>query len=192
MLTYGVTRPEWARLRPRLFHRSHARSGLPEVPLELVIKVIKLVKRGRDYGLIIAESLKAFGDECTQQICSLIEDIIHFRKILIEWDVSIIISLYTGKGFAFEWRNYLDLNLLYNLFSFLDATQLKPSSLYARDKKIPCQKQYIVHDLRRYGKGIWSHTQACHMVGCSQVWRWGVAGTSHTEDLCKCQRQGAC
>ena len=86
---------------------------VPNIPLELVIKTIKLMKCGKAAStfLIIAEMLKAFGFDGAQQICDLIEDIIHFRKIPTEWEESIII-LYKGKGVTLERRNYRDLKLL--------------------------------------------------------------------------------
>ena len=51
-----------------------------------MIKVIKLMKFGKAAGTsqMVAEMLKASGVEGAQQICDLIEDIIHFRQILTE------------------------------------------------------------------------------------------------------------
>ena len=103
------------RLGPGLPHGSlsHIRPD-PHTPLELVIKAIKLMKRGKAAGtsLIVDEMLKASGVEGTRQIRDLIEDIIHFGKIPTEWEESIIVSLYNGRGLALERGNYLDLNLL--------------------------------------------------------------------------------
>ena len=57
-------------------------------------------------SLIVAEMLKASGAEGAQLIRDLIEDTIHFGKILTEWEGSIIVSLYKGKGVALERGNY--------------------------------------------------------------------------------------
>ena len=85
----------------------------PYIPLELVIKAIKLMKCGKAAGtsLIRAEMLKASGVEGAQQIRDLIEDIIHFRKIPNEWEESIIISFYKGMGVAVELENCRGLKL---------------------------------------------------------------------------------
>ena len=81
----------------------------PHVPLELVIKVIKLMKCSKDAGtsLIVAEMLKTSGLEGAQQIRDLIEEIIHFEKIPTEWEENVIVSLYKGKGVALERGNYI-------------------------------------------------------------------------------------
>ena len=83
------------------------------IPLELVIKAIKLMKCGKTTGtsMIVAEMLKASGVEGAQQIRDLIKDIIHFRKIPIEWEESITVSFYNGKGVAPERGNYRVLKL---------------------------------------------------------------------------------
>ena len=78
----------------------------PVIPSELVIKAIKLMK----YGYGIAEMLKTSGVEGGQQIHDLIQDIIYFGKILTEWEESITVSLYKGKGVALEQANYQGLN----------------------------------------------------------------------------------
>ena len=58
----------------------------PHIPLELVILTIKLMKCGKAActSLIVAEMLKVSGAKGAQQICDLIEDIIHFTKIPTE------------------------------------------------------------------------------------------------------------
>ena len=57
------------------------------IPLELVIKAIKLMKCDKAVGtsLILAEMLKAYGVERAQHIRDLIENIILFGKIPTEW-----------------------------------------------------------------------------------------------------------
>ena len=59
---------------------------VPHIPLELVIRAIKLMKCGKAAGtsLIVAAMLKAPGDEGAQQMRDLIEDIIHFGNISTE------------------------------------------------------------------------------------------------------------
>ena len=51
-------------------------------------------------SLIITEMLKAYGDECIQQIHDLIEHVIHSGKIPTELEESIIAPLYESKGIA--------------------------------------------------------------------------------------------
>ena len=76
----------------------------PYKPLELVIKVIKLIKCGKiaDTSLIVAEILKVSWVKGAQQIRDLIEDIIHFGNIPTAREGSIIVSLYKGKGVALQ------------------------------------------------------------------------------------------
>ena len=76
---------------------------VPHIPLELMIKAIKLMKCGKAAGtsLIVAAMLKASGVEGTRQVRDLIKDIIHFREIPTEWE-NIIVSLHKGKGVALE------------------------------------------------------------------------------------------
>ena len=84
------------------------------IPLKLVIKAIKLMKCGKAAGtpLVVVEMMKACGVERAQQICDLIMDIIHLRKIPTQWEESFIVSFYKGKGVALEQRNYRGLKLL--------------------------------------------------------------------------------
>ena len=93
---------------------------VPHIRIELVIKVIKLMKCGKAAGtsLIIAEMLKASGVERVQQMRDLINDIIHFRKIPTEWEESIIISL--CNGVALDRGNYRGLKLLDQDMKFLE------------------------------------------------------------------------
>ena len=72
----------------------------PYIPLELVIKAI------------IAEMMKAPGDEGAQQIHDLIEYIIHCRKIPTGWEGSIIVSLYKDNGVSLEQGNHRSLIIL--------------------------------------------------------------------------------
>ena len=65
--------------------------------------------------------LKASRVEGAQQIHELIEDIIHLTKIPTEWEESIIVSLYKGKGFALEWGNYQGLKLLDQVMKVLQG-----------------------------------------------------------------------
>ena len=71
----------------------------PYIPLELMIKAIKLMKCGKAAGtsLIIDGMLKASGAEGAWQVRDLVEDIIHLGKIPTEWEDSIIVSLYNDK-----------------------------------------------------------------------------------------------
>ena len=72
------------------------------------------MKYGKAAGtsLVVAEILKAAEVQRAQQIRDLIEDITNSRKILTEWEESIIVYLYKGKGVALEWGSYRGLKLL--------------------------------------------------------------------------------
>ena len=87
------------RLGPRLPHRSlsHGRPG-PYIQLMVVIHAIKLMTCDKAAGtsLTVAEMLESLWCEGAQQIRDLIEDIVHFGKMLTEWEESIIVSLYKG------------------------------------------------------------------------------------------------
>ncbi len=94
----------------------------PYISLEQVLKAIKSMKCGKAAGtsLIIAEMLKASGVEGAQLIRDLIEAIIHYGKIPTDWEESIIVSLYKGKGVAIERGNYRGLKLLEQVMKVLE------------------------------------------------------------------------
>ena len=72
------------------------------------------------YIFIVADMLKASGVERARRICDLIEDVIYFGKIFTEWEESIIVSLYKGKGVALERGNYRGLRLLDQVMKVLE------------------------------------------------------------------------
>ena len=95
---------------------------VPHIPLELVIKAMKLMKCCKAAGasMIVVEMLKASGVGGAQQIRDLIEDIIHFGKIPAEWEESIIVSLCKGKNATLERGNYRGLKLLDQVMEVLE------------------------------------------------------------------------
>ena len=80
------------------------------------------MKCGKAAGasLIVVEMLKASGYAGARQIRALIEDIIHFGMIPADWEESIIISFYKGKGLALECGNYRGLKLLDQVMKVLE------------------------------------------------------------------------
>ena len=84
----------------------------PHTPL--LIKAIKMMEcdKAASTYLMVAEILKASGDEMPQQIFDLITDIIHSGKISTEWEVSTTVYLYNGKGVTIDRGNYQGLKLL--------------------------------------------------------------------------------
>ena len=72
----------------------------PQIPPELVIEAIKLMKCGKASctSLVVTELLKTSGVVGARQSRDRIEDIIHFGKIPTGWEESIIVSHYKGKG----------------------------------------------------------------------------------------------
>ena len=73
-----------------------------------------------DTSLVVAEMLKASGVEGVWPIHDLIEDIIHFGKIPNEWEESIIIFPYNGKGVTLEKGKYWGLRLLDQVMKVLE------------------------------------------------------------------------
>ena len=60
---------------------------------------------------VIAETLKASPDQCSQLIADLINAIVKEGKVPEEWNNSYIVSLFKGKGSTLDRGNYRSLKL---------------------------------------------------------------------------------
>ena len=80
----------------------------PLVTREMVEKSISKMKLGKapSPSGVVTEMLKASSDVCSEMIADLTNSIIHDNTMPSEWNDSIIISLYKGKGEALDRRNY--------------------------------------------------------------------------------------
>ena len=96
----------------------------PQISLEQVIKSIGEMKNGKAAGpsQIIAEMLKASGEGGAVLIRDLISSIMWHEKIPADWEESIVVSLYKGKGDALDRGNYRGLKLLDQVMKVLERT----------------------------------------------------------------------
>ena len=94
----------------------------PEITLEQVSKIIDAMKNRKAAGptLIVVEMLKASGSAGAMLVRDLIESIVKHGKIPSDWELSIVISLYKGKGAALERGNYRGLKLLDQVLKVLE------------------------------------------------------------------------
>ena len=97
----------------------------------------------------------------------------------------------------FIWQQVL---VTCSFVSCLDMATLTPCPFYTSYKKFHAVKNKTKNQqktktktkqctwLRRYGRGIGSCTQMCHMVSPSKPWRRGVAGAPGAEHIWKYQK----
>ena len=85
----------------------------PSVPASLVRKAISKMKCGKAAGPsgIIAEMLKAAGEDGVELARQLMEEIFCSGEVPADWEESFILNLYKGKGEALERGNYRGLKL---------------------------------------------------------------------------------
>ena len=85
----------------------------PPVTTKLVRDALKKMKSGKAAGPsgIIAEMLKASGDEGVERIRELTEVVFANGTIPADWEVSYILNLFKGKGEALDRNNYRGLKL---------------------------------------------------------------------------------
>ena len=69
---------------------------------------------------VVTEMLKASSDVCSEMIANLTNSIIRDNKIPSEWNDSIIISLYKGKGEALDRGNYRGLKLTEHILKVME------------------------------------------------------------------------
>ena len=85
----------------------------PSVSKELVRKALSRMKSGKAAGPsgVLAEMLKAAGEEGIELTRDLVEEVFSTGVIPKDWEESIILSLYKGKGEALDRGNYRGLKL---------------------------------------------------------------------------------
>ena len=95
----------------------------PPVTMEQISKAISKMKCGKAAGPsgIIAEMLKASGEEGVRLLRQLGEDVFSNGVIPKEWEESIILNLYKGKGDALDRGNYRGLKLTEQVMKVLEG-----------------------------------------------------------------------
>ena len=95
----------------------------PPVTMEQIRKAISKMKCGKAAGPsgIIAEMLKASGEEGVRLLRQLGEDVFSTGVIPEEWQESIILNLYKGKGDALVRGNYRGLKLTEQVMKVLEG-----------------------------------------------------------------------
>ena len=85
----------------------------PTVPTALIRKAISKMKFGKapNQSGVVAEMIKAAGDEGVELVRQLTEAIFSSGEIPADWEESIILNLHKGKGDALERGNYRGLKL---------------------------------------------------------------------------------
>jgi hypothetical protein len=83
------------------------------VTLDIICKALRKMKRGTAAGLsgVIAEMLKASGEEGITMLRHLIEKAFSEGVTPRDWEESCIINLYKGKGDVLDRRSYRGLKL---------------------------------------------------------------------------------
>ena len=94
----------------------------PLVTREMVEKSISKMKLGKAPGPsgVVTEILKASSDVCSEMIADLTNSIIRDNTMSSEWNDSIIISLYKGKGEALDRGNYRGLKLTEHILKVIE------------------------------------------------------------------------
>ena len=95
----------------------------PPVTMEQIRKAISKMKCGKAAGPsgIIAEMLKASGEEGVRLLRQLGEDVFSTGVIPEEWEQSTILNLYKGKGDALDRGNYRGLKLTEQVMKVLEG-----------------------------------------------------------------------
>ena len=94
----------------------------PLVTREMAEKSISKMKLGKVPGPsgVVTEVLKASSDVCCEMIADLTNSIIRDNTMPSEWNDSIIISLYKGKGEALDRGNYRGLKLIQHILDVME------------------------------------------------------------------------
>ena len=92
------------------------------VTREMVEKYINKMKKGKapSPSGVVTKMLKVFSDICSKIIADLTNSIIRDNAMPKEWNDSIIISLYKGKGEALDRRKYWGLKLTEHVLKFIE------------------------------------------------------------------------
>ena len=97
--------------------------GLPiPVIIDMFKKAISQMKAGKAPGPsgIVVEMIRAASDMGTSMICDLAAAIIRDGKVSSDWEQSLIVCLYKGKGAALERGNYPGLKLTEQVMKVLE------------------------------------------------------------------------
>ena len=81
------------------------------------------MKDGKAAGVsgIVAEMLKAFGEAGLELFIKLIDHIVKEETVPSDWEMSVIINCFKGKGDAVERRNFRGLKLLDHLMKVFEC-----------------------------------------------------------------------
>ena len=95
--------------------------------MEIVAKAIIMMKNGKTAGpsRIVAEMLKASGDNGVRWVADLANGMIRNGTIPSDWDNSFIINIYKGKGDALIKGDYGGLKLLDNVMKGIERVMKK-------------------------------------------------------------------
>ena len=96
----------------------------PPIPItiNMVKKAISQMKVGKALGPsgIVVEMIRAAGDTGTSMIRDLAAAIIYDGKVTSDWEKSVIVCLYKGKGDALDRGNYCGLKLTEQVMKVLE------------------------------------------------------------------------
>lgn len=94
----------------------------PRVTVELIRKALSKMKCGKAAGPsgVIAEMLKAAGEECIELLLELAVHVFRDGIIPKDWEGSYILNLYKGKGGALDRGNYRGLKLTDQVMKLLE------------------------------------------------------------------------
>ena len=96
----------------------------PKVSASLISKALGKMKCGKSAGLsvVVAEMLKAAGDDGVELIRQLAEAVFSSGDIPEDWEKSFILNLHKGKGDALDRGNYRGLKLTDQVMKPLERT----------------------------------------------------------------------
>ena len=85
------------------------------------------MKEGKAAGVsgIVAEMLKASGEACLELFIELFNNIVKEEKVPSDWEMSVIINCFKGKGDAIEHGNFRGLKLLDHLMKVFEIVSEK-------------------------------------------------------------------
>ena len=94
----------------------------PDVPMALIQKCLSKAKSGKAAGPtgLVVEMIKAAGDEGVLLVKQLTDDVFSSGEIPKDWEESIILNLFKGKGAALERGNYRALKLTDQVMKLLE------------------------------------------------------------------------
>ena len=102
--------------------KAQLKAQASQSPWEMITKAISKMASGKAAGPsgIVAEMLKPVGEAGAVEVRDLIEDIISEGCIPTDWQESVIVNLYKGKGDALNRGNYRGLKLIEQVMKVLE------------------------------------------------------------------------